>query len=119
MPLVQAGVDIFHCSTRRFYQSEFEDSPLNLAGWTKKLTNKPVITVGSIGLNTEFIESRLGKSSQAIGLETLTQRVAEQEFDLVAVGRGLIANWDWVHKVKAGQFSDLKVFSEKMLQTLE
>ena len=31
-PLVDAGVDIFHCSTRRFYQAEFDDSALNLAG---------------------------------------------------------------------------------------
>ena len=39
-PLVDAGVDIFHCSTRRFWEPEFEGSDLNLAGWTKKLTAK-------------------------------------------------------------------------------
>ena len=37
-PLVNAGVDIFHCSTRRFWEKEFEGSDMNLAGWTKKLT---------------------------------------------------------------------------------
>ena len=50
-PLSDAGVDIFHCSTRRFWEPEFEDSNLNLAGWTKKLTGKPTITVGSIGVS--------------------------------------------------------------------
>ncbi len=39
-PLVDAGVDVFHCSTRRFWEPEFEGSDLNLAGWTKKLTGK-------------------------------------------------------------------------------
>ena len=53
-PLTEAGVDIFDCSTRRFWEPEFEGSRLNLAGWTKKLTGKPAISVGSVGLNREF-----------------------------------------------------------------
>jgi 2,4-dienoyl-CoA reductase-like NADH-dependent reductase (Old Yellow Enzyme family) len=40
-PLSTAGVDIFHCSQRRFWEPEFEGSDLNLAGWTKKLTVNP------------------------------------------------------------------------------
>ena len=50
-PLTAAGVDLFHCSQRRFWEPEFEGSSLNLAGWTKKLTGKPTVTVGSITLN--------------------------------------------------------------------
>ena len=53
--LVDAGVDIFHCSQRRFWEAEFENSGLNLAGWTKKLTGKPTITVGSVSLSADFI----------------------------------------------------------------
>ncbi|MBT9532161.1 MAG: NADH:flavin oxidoreductase, partial [Pseudomonas sp.] len=53
-PLSDAGVDIFHCSTRRFWEPEFDGSDLNLAGWTRKLTGKPTITVGSVGLDGEF-----------------------------------------------------------------
>ena len=34
-PLCEAGVDIFHCSQRRFWEPEFEGSDLNLAGWTQ------------------------------------------------------------------------------------
>jgi len=43
-PLVDAGVDMFHCSTRRFWEPEFpeENSDMNLAGWTKKLSGKPI-----------------------------------------------------------------------------
>ena len=32
-PLVDAGVDLFDCSQRKFWVPEFEGSPLNLAGW--------------------------------------------------------------------------------------
>ncbi|MGK5497429.1 12-oxophytodienoate reductase, partial [Streptomyces sp. URMC 125] len=49
-PLAEAGADVFHCSTRRYWLPEFEGSDLNLAGWAKKLTGRPVITVGSVGL---------------------------------------------------------------------
>src|SRR5699024_5856978 len=37
-PLVDAGVDIFDCSQRRYWEPEFEGSPLNLAGWIKKIS---------------------------------------------------------------------------------
>ena len=64
-PLVDAGVDAFHCSTRRFWQPEFAGSDLNLAGWTKKLGGRPTITVGSVGMDNDFMTSlREGQSSQ-------------------------------------------------------
>ena len=56
-PLAGAGLDAFHCSTRRFWEPEFEGSDLNLAGWTKKLTGKPTITVGSVSLDVDFTVS--------------------------------------------------------------
>ena len=54
-PLSEAGVDVFHCSQRRFWEPEFEGSDLNFAGWAKRLTGKPTITVGSVGLDGDFI----------------------------------------------------------------
>ncbi|MET0379586.1 MAG: hypothetical protein ABW049_11400, partial [Spongiibacteraceae bacterium] len=53
-PLVDAGVDLFDCSTRRFWEPEFGDSKLNVAGWTKKITGKPTMTVGSLGLEKDL-----------------------------------------------------------------
>src|SRR3546814_3725407 len=49
-PLADAGVDVMDASIRRFWQPAFEGSPLNLAGWAKRLTGKPSIAVGSLGL---------------------------------------------------------------------
>jgi 2,4-dienoyl-CoA reductase-like NADH-dependent reductase (Old Yellow Enzyme family) len=54
IPLKNAGVDIFHASTRRFWLPEFPDSDLNLAGWTRKITDAPTITVGNVGLDTSL-----------------------------------------------------------------
>src|SRR6478609_897482 len=55
-PLVDAGVDVFHPSTRRHYAPAFPDADpvLSLSGWTKKVTGAPVIAVGSVGLDTAF-----------------------------------------------------------------
>lgn len=36
LPLSEAGVDIFHCSQRRFWAPGFENSNLDFAGWAKK-----------------------------------------------------------------------------------
>ena len=88
-PLVEAGVDVFHCSTRRFWEPEFDGSRLNLAGWTKKLTGKPTITVGSVGLDQEFIGAFAGQGAAARGIEELVERFERGEFDLVAVGRAV------------------------------
>src|SRR3546814_7014717 len=54
-PLTDAGVDIFDCSQRRFWEAEFTGSDLNLAGWTKKLSGKPTATVGSVGLDQDLM----------------------------------------------------------------
>ena len=109
-PLSEAGVDVFHASTRRFWEPEFEGSELNLAGWTQKLTGKPTIAVGSVGLDAEFIGAFAGVGSKRVGLEQLLARFEHGEFDLVAVGRGLLQDPEWVQKVCEGRTSELKDF---------
>ena len=117
-PLSDAGVDIFHCSTRRFWIPEFEASDLNLAGWTKKLTGKPTITVGSVGLNSEFLGAFMGESSQAASIDNLIERLERDEFDLVAVGRALISDPEWAAKVRDGRFDELGDFDAAKLKEL-
>ena len=72
---VDAGVDVLHCSQRRFWEAEFEDSQLNLAGWAKKLTGLPTITVGSVGLDGDFFEAFQGKGAEAASLDELFERM--------------------------------------------
>ncbi|NVJ96750.1 MAG: NADH:flavin oxidoreductase [Alphaproteobacteria bacterium] len=119
-PLTDAGVDIYHCSTRRFWDPEFEGSDLNLAGWTKKLSGKPTITVGSVGLDTAFAEEGRKDFLEAkpASLEKLITRMERGEFDLAAVGRALIANPDWAKKVQADEMANLEAYTKEMLTKL-
>ncbi len=117
-PLADAGADIFHCSQRRFWEPEFEGSDLNFAGWAKKLTGKPTITVGSVGLTGEFIAAFGGESSKPASLDELLRRLDRGDFDLVAVGRALIPDPQWVVKIRDGRHSELMDFSPKSLGTL-
>ena len=114
-PLVDAGVDAFHCSTRRFWEPEFAGSDLNLAGWTKKLTGKPVITVGSVTLNEDVMTSfaRPGKAG-VTSIDSLLERLDRDEFDLVAIGRSLIVNPAWPGIVRRGALSELQPFDRAL-----
>jgi 2,4-dienoyl-CoA reductase-like NADH-dependent reductase (Old Yellow Enzyme family) len=111
-PLSDAGVDIFHCSQRRFWESEFEGSDMNLAGWTKKITGKPTISVGSVGLNQEFLTSFRGEGAEVANIDNLLEKMNNHEFDLIAIGRSLLSNPDWVNKVRDGLIDQLKPFTQ-------
>lgn len=118
-PLVDAGVDVFHCSTRRFWESEFEDSDLNLAGWTKKLTGKPTISVGSVGLDGEFTSLFTeGKGAGNAKIDGLIDRLERGEFDLVAVGRALLVDPSWASKIRDGRTDELVPFTSETVKTL-
>ncbi|VWX49919.1 NADH:flavin oxidoreductase [Novosphingobium sp. 9U] len=118
-PLVEAGVDIFHCSQRRYWEPEFPDSDLNLAGWTRKLSGKPAITVGSVTLDAEMISTLMGgETALPRSLSDLVERVRSEEFDLVAIGRALIINPDWPKIVAAGAATSLNPFSVSALAEL-
>jgi 2,4-dienoyl-CoA reductase-like NADH-dependent reductase (Old Yellow Enzyme family) len=114
-------VDIFHCSQRRFWEPEFAGSDLNLAGWTQKITGKPAITVGSVGLDADFTPKPgelTFKEADPASLDTLLHRLDQNEFDLVAVGRALISNPSWVNLVQAKRMDELKPFRKEHLGTL-
>lgn len=119
-PLTDAGVDAYHCSQRRFWDPEFEGSHMNLAGWVKKLSGKATITVGSVGLDTDFITSFTKSGIDAGGkdIAKLVRLFERGDFDLVAVGRALIANPDWVSKVRSGGLDALKAYDPSDLATL-
>jgi 2,4-dienoyl-CoA reductase-like NADH-dependent reductase (Old Yellow Enzyme family) len=117
-PLAAAGVDVFHASTRRYWLPEFDGSDLNLAGWTKKLTGKQVITVGSVGLDGDFIGAFQGEGSPVKGIDNLLDRLEADEFDMVAVGRALLQDPEWAAKVLADRFDELKPYDAAAAKTL-
>ncbi|WP_159868307.1 MULTISPECIES: NADH:flavin oxidoreductase [unclassified Raoultella] len=122
VPLVEAGVDILHCSQRRFWEPEFADidgnEGLNFAGWAKKLTGASTISVGSVGLADDFFSAFGGKGTGTAALDNLYTRMEREEFDLIAVGRVLLSDPNWVQKVHSGETHALQGFDAADLATL-
>ncbi|TWR28551.1 NADH:flavin oxidoreductase [Mucilaginibacter achroorhodeus] len=117
-PLADAGVDIFHASQRRYWEPEFDGSDLNFAGWIKKLTGAPTITVGSVGLNadvTSFFAG--GAGAESAGFEELLRRFERGDFDLIAVGRQLLQDPEWVKKLKEGRLDEISAFKPESAGT--
>ena len=122
LPLVEAGANVLHCSQRRFWEPEFPEidgeDGLNFAGWAKKLTGATTISVGSVGLSGDFMAAFGGESSTSVELDRLVGRMERDEFDLIAVGRALISDPQWVAKVRAGDADGLKGFEPAALGEL-
>ncbi|WP_071393379.1 oxidoreductase [Bacillus tuaregi] len=97
--LEKTGVDSLHASAGTYDSSEvIVESPLYEQGWRvylaeemKKAVSIPVITVGVIR-EPEFAESIL----------------ADGKADFIAIGRGQIADPEWVHKVMEEREDELR-----------
>ncbi|MFI7318098.1 NADH:flavin oxidoreductase [Streptomyces venezuelae] len=118
-PLAAAGVDAFHASTRRYWLPEFEGDDLNLAGWVKKLTGKATLSVGSVGLDKEFVGPQgFAKESASTGIDLLLDRMERDEFDVIAVGRALIADPEWASKALTDRLDEATPYDTGMLRRL-
>lgn len=118
-PLVWAGVDAFHVSTRRFWLPAFAGWNLSLASWTKAITGKPVIAVGSVGLEaSDFQEAFAGASTPPASLERVVEPIRRGDFDLVAVGRALLSDPSWAAKIRDGRLDELAPFDPESLEKL-
>ncbi|MBI6855817.1 NADH:flavin oxidoreductase [Pseudomonas cichorii] len=124
LPLVEAGVDVLHCSQRRFWEPEFPEidgeNGLNCAGWAKKVTGAASISVGSVGLDNDVTHAFAGKGSAPApaSLDRLVERMERDEFDLIAVGRVLLSDPDWASKVESGELEKLGGFNPASLAEL-
>lgn len=102
-PLVQAGVDVFDCSTtQHFAAAEFAGSPLPFAAWVRLLSGRPVISVGTSGRPPL----------------RLLQMLSAGDVDMVAIGRALVADAAWAEKVRTGRESELLPYSLKLAARL-
>ena len=75
--------------------------------------------MGSVGLSSDFMGLfSSGEGSETMGMEELVRRFDRGDFDLVAVGRSILQDPEWVQKVKEGRLDELKAFSAANLRTL-
>ncbi len=134
VPLAEAGVDIFDASMRRFWEPEFPGSDLNLAAWAKKVTGKAAMAVGSVGLDTDMagqsidapdqgltppLEEMFMHDARVCSLTRLIEKMQADEFDLIAVGRAMLADPQWVNKVRAGEYDKLRPYTKEVLFSLD
>ena len=123
---VDAGVDFFHCSTRRFWEPEFAGSELSFPAWVRKLSGKPTITAGSVTLDSAFTmvddptsgRRAVASARPTADIDTVVKAIERGDFDIIAVGRALLANPDWVDKVKAGQLDRIEMFTKEHVKIL-
>ena len=114
-PLVEAGVSMFHASTRRYWMPAFDGSGRTLAGWTKHLSGRPVIGIGSVGVGAPFMSITDDASSgraPSLSLAPLADLVNQGEFDLVAMGRASLADPHWAVKVSSGRLSEIRPYNK-------
>ncbi|MFP5306167.1 MAG: 12-oxophytodienoate reductase, partial [Gammaproteobacteria bacterium] len=117
LPIAQAGCDLFEASQRYYNRAEFEGSPMNLAGWARKLTGKPTMAVGGVGLNMGHYDTMAGKTASAVvDFDPLMERFESGEFDLVEVGRALLNDAQWTRKLRDG--GEFRPFDKSALETL-
>ncbi|HNV54065.1 MAG TPA: 12-oxophytodienoate reductase, partial [Pseudomonadales bacterium] len=76
------------------------------------------ITVGSVGLDDDFIASFMGKGAGTAGIDQLLERMQHGEFDLVAVGRALLLDPNWARKLHRGEVDQFQPFNPAALATL-
>jgi 2,4-dienoyl-CoA reductase-like NADH-dependent reductase (Old Yellow Enzyme family) len=117
--LRDAGVDIIHVSTRNVRDPGFPESgPMSLAAWTRKLSRLPVIGVGMVSLTLPMDKAYDETLDAVVDPEPAIHLVEDGSIDLLAVGRALLANPDWVQLVRSGRWRDLKPFHKTLLKDL-
>lgn len=111
-PLVDAGVHVFHPSTRRLLTPAFDGDPRTLPGVVRDLTGRPVIAVGSVGLDRDILATDAGRASQTVHLDAVAERVAAEGLDLLAVGRAVLAEPRFGTLARTGRLAEATPYSK-------
>jgi len=117
-PLVNAGVTLFHVSTRRYWLPAFDGSDRTLAGWTRRLTGLPVIAIGSVGVSAPFLASPDEDAQATLRLAPLVDLLRRGEFDLVALGRAVLADPEWARKLADARLADIRPYDKSASSVL-
>lgn len=124
-PLVDAGIDVFDCSQRRIAEPTFADSDLNFAGWVKKLSGRPTISNGGVGLSKDAASFGtagvygMQAAPSVAQLQQLCERMERGEFDLISVARAMLGDAQWAAKVARGADHELQPFRAELMMLLE
>ena len=73
---------------------------------------------GSVGLTTDMMSSFEVAETPPGSLDELVRRFERGDFDLVAVGRALLTDPEWVRKIEEGRRDELMSFEPGHIATL-
>ena len=75
--------------------------------------------MGSVGLKSDFIGLYAGEDAvESAPIDELVSRLDAEEFDMVAVGRALLSDPDWVKKIREERFDEIIPFESKYAQSV-
>ena len=106
--LAGSGADILDLSSNDALAKGFDDGEgETMIGTVRRLSGIPVMAVGGIGKTVRQNDIyAVGDPSPAFSL------IEKHEADLLGVGKGLLANPDWVDKVQKNEWRSLRPFIE-------
>jgi len=113
-----AGVSIFHVSTRYALAPAFswEDAHKTLVEWTREFSGLPCIAVGKVAISIEFGgESRDVQVIPVADPTPFLNMIEDNKADMVAIGRSLLSNPDWVKVVRDEDWKKLKPYDKVVL----
>ncbi|VWX48194.1 hypothetical protein [Novosphingobium sp. 9U] len=100
-PLVDAGVNEFDASTRRFHTPAFRSERAYLGGMDPEGQRPASLAVGGVGLGRDLYGSYAAGGSNGVdNLNEVRRRITAGEFDLIGVGR---PSSQWTKKAATGE----------------
>lgn len=120
--LVEAGCDGFYASAHRISTPAFgaaaDPAQRSLAWHMRCITSRPVIAVGGVTYSAPVQQTLAGTPAPVEDPINAVTALEQGDADIVAIGRAMIANPDWVRLVSAGRWRELAPFSRELLMTL-
>jgi 2,4-dienoyl-CoA reductase-like NADH-dependent reductase (Old Yellow Enzyme family) len=72
--------------------------------------------VGSVGLDSDFID--MSAPASPANIDMAINDISNNKYDMVAVGRALLADHEWVLKMKEGRLKDINPYTKEALLNL-
>ena len=96
-------VDLFNTSQYRYDEPAFRGLDGSLSAWTRRRLGVPTVVAGSVGLSCDLKATGEGQTAEPQPIDDVVARLDAGEFDIVSVGRGLLADPDWPRRIASGE----------------